>query len=88
MNNDTPIAFPEGPDVQEDLRGLFRGAIRFTLEAFLEEQLVEMIGAERYQRVTLPGGERPGWDDPFSSRGASERDEGGKLGPGQTTGPL
>ncbi len=52
MNNDTPIQFPEREDVQNDLRDVFRGAIRFTLEAFLEEQLVEMIGAERYQRVT------------------------------------
>ena len=52
MNNDTPIQFPEREDVQEDLRDLFRGAIRFSLEAFLEEQLVEMIGADRYQRVT------------------------------------
>jgi len=52
MNNDTPTQFPEREDVQEDLRDLFRGAIRFTLEAFLEEQLVEMIGADRYQRVT------------------------------------
>ena len=52
MSNDTPIQFPERQDVQEDLRALFRGAIRFTLEAFLEEELVEMIGAGRYQRVT------------------------------------
>ena len=52
MSNDTPIQFPEREDVQEDLRDLFRGAIRFSLEAFLEEQLVEMIGADRYQRVT------------------------------------
>ncbi len=52
MNNDTPIQFPEREDVQDDLRDVFRGAIRFTLEALLEEQLVEMIGAERYQRVT------------------------------------
>lgn len=52
MSNDTPIEFPERQDVQEDLRALFRGAIRFTLEAYLEEELVEMIGAGRYQRVT------------------------------------
>ena len=52
MNNDTPIQFPEREDVQDDLRDVFRGAIRFTLEALLEEQLVEMIGAGRYQRVT------------------------------------
>jgi len=44
------MQFPAREDVQEDLRALFRGAIRFTLEAFLEEELVEMIGAERYQR--------------------------------------
>jgi putative transposase len=52
MNNDTPTQFPEREDVQEDLRDLFRGAIRLSLESFLEEQLVEMIGADRYQRVT------------------------------------
>jgi transposase-like protein len=52
VSDDTPIAFPTRDDVQEDLRELFRGAIRFTLESFLEEQLVEMIGAQRYQRAT------------------------------------
>jgi transposase-like protein len=52
VSNDTPIQFPEQHDVQEDLRAVFRGAIRFTLEAFLEQELVEMIGADRYQRAT------------------------------------
>lgn len=52
MSDDTPIPFPARGDVQEDLRALFRGAIRFTLESFLEQELVEMIGAGRYQRVT------------------------------------
>ncbi len=52
MSDDTAIPFPAREDVQEDLRALFRGAIRFTLESFLEQELVEMIGAERYQRVT------------------------------------
>ena len=52
MSNDTPIQFPEREDVQNDLHDVFRGAIRLTLEALLEEQLVEMIGAARYQRVT------------------------------------
>lgn len=52
MSEDTPIQFPDREDVQEDLRDLFRGAIRFTLENFLEQELIEMIGADRYQRVT------------------------------------
>ena len=47
MSEDTPIPFPAREDVQEDLRDLFRGAIRFTLESFLEQELVEMIGADR-----------------------------------------
>jgi transposase-like protein len=51
VSDDTPIPFPARQDVQEDLREVFRGAIRFSLEAFLEEQLVEMIGADRYQRA-------------------------------------
>lgn len=51
MSNDTPIQLPAREDVQEGLRELFRGAIRFTLESFLEEELVEMIGAEKYQRA-------------------------------------
>ena len=51
MSNDTPIELPTREDVREDLSELFRGAIRFTLESFLEEELVEMIGAERYQRA-------------------------------------
>ena len=37
MTNDTPIQFPEREDVQEDMRALFRGAIRLTLESFLED---------------------------------------------------
>ncbi len=40
MTNDTPIQFPQREDVQEDMRALFRGAIRLTLESFLEEELV------------------------------------------------
>jgi len=38
-------------DIQDDLRLLFRGAVRVALEGFLEEELEEMIGARWYERT-------------------------------------
>ena len=60
MTNDTPIQFPEQEEVRQDLSELFRGAIRMSLETFLEEELIEMIGAEKYQRAASRRGARNG----------------------------
>lgn len=38
-------------ELSQDLRELFRGAIRVTLELVLEEELKAMIGARRFERV-------------------------------------
>lgn len=38
-------------DMQVDLRAMFRGAIRASLNMFLEEELEQLIGAEWYRRV-------------------------------------
>jgi len=38
-------------DLREDLRSLFQGAIRLTLEMVLEEELKAMVGARRFERV-------------------------------------
>ena len=38
-------------ELTQDLRELFRGAIRVTLELVLEEELKAMIGARRFERV-------------------------------------
>lgn len=42
---------PAHEEVQADLRTLFRGAIRMTLEALLEEEVRELVGAGRWQRM-------------------------------------
>ena len=41
--------------VRQDLRAMFRGAIRASLELFLEAELESLVGAEWYARV---GGRR------------------------------
>ncbi len=38
-------------DVRQDLRAMFRGAIRVSLEMFLEAELESLVGAEWYARV-------------------------------------
>jgi putative transposase len=38
-------------ELRDDLRALFRGAIRLTLELVLEEELKAMVGARRFERV-------------------------------------
>ena len=38
-------------DLREDLRSLFQGAIRLTLEMVLEEELKAMVGARRFEPV-------------------------------------
>ena len=41
--------------IELDLRAMLRGAIRASLEVFLQEELTALVGAERYGRV---GGRR------------------------------
>ena len=38
-------------ELRQDLRALFQGAIRITLEMVLEEKLNAMVGARRFERV-------------------------------------
>ncbi len=47
-------------EMQTDLRSLFRGAIRMTLETLLEEEVRDLVGAERYKRVVSRKGQRNG----------------------------
>ena len=49
------VALVAQEDVQQDLRAMFRGAIRASLELFLEAELETLVGAEWYARV---GGRR------------------------------
>ena len=38
-------------ELRQDLKSLFQGAIRVTLEMVLEEELKAMVGARRFERV-------------------------------------
>ncbi|AEI68736.1 transposase mutator type [Corallococcus macrosporus] len=49
--DDTEFESPAHEEVQADLRALFRGAIRMTLEALLEEEVRELVGAGLWQRM-------------------------------------
>lgn len=51
MANSAPCARPTQPVIQSDLLGLFRGAIGLVLEVLLEQQVREMVGARRYERL-------------------------------------
>ena len=51
MDDGIEVQGIEQEDHQVDLRGLFRGAIRLVIETTLEEELRELVGAERYQRL-------------------------------------
>jgi putative transposase len=42
---------PTQEEVRTDLQSLFRGAIRLVLESVLEQEVREMIGARRYERM-------------------------------------
>ena len=39
-------------ELRQDLKSLFQGAIRVTLEMVLEEELKAMVGARRFERVS------------------------------------
>ncbi len=51
MANSAPCVLPTQPVIQSDLLGLFRGAIGLVLEVLLEQQVREMVGARRYERL-------------------------------------
>ncbi len=51
MANSAPCVRPTQPVIQSDLLGLFRGAIGLVLEVLLEQQVREMVGARRYERM-------------------------------------
>lgn len=51
MANCAPGARPTQQVIQSDLLGLFRGAIGLVLEVLLEQQVREMVGARRYERL-------------------------------------
>src|SRR5690606_12967076 len=42
---------PSHEEVRTDVRALFLGAIRVTLEMLLEEEVRELVGAERWQQA-------------------------------------
>jgi transposase-like protein len=45
------VGVPTQDAIRTDLRALFRGAIRLTLESLLEEEIRELVGAGRWQRL-------------------------------------
>ena len=45
------LSGPRKEELRQDLKSLFQGAIRVTLEMVLEEELKAMIGARRFERV-------------------------------------
>ena len=47
---------PRKTSYGDDLRELFQGAIRLTLEMVLEEELKAMVGARRFERGGKPEG--------------------------------
>lgn len=49
--DDTSIDLPTHEDVRTDIRSLFLGAIRMTLEMLLEEELRELVGVGRWQKA-------------------------------------
>jgi putative transposase len=50
MKHTAELKLVEQEDVQIDMRELFRGAVRMTLESVLEETVLELCGAERGAR--------------------------------------
>ena len=45
------LSGPRKEELRQDLKSLFQGAIRVTLEMVLEEELKTMVGARRFERV-------------------------------------
>ncbi len=51
MDESGEVRVPTQDEVRTDLRALFRGAIRLALESLLEEEIRELVGAGRWQRL-------------------------------------
>jgi transposase-like protein len=51
MEESAVFAPLEQEEIRADLGALFRGAIRVTLECLLEQEVREMVGARRYERL-------------------------------------
>jgi transposase-like protein len=51
MEHDAQFAPLAQEVIQQDLRSVFRAAIRVTLESLLELEVKEMVGARRYERM-------------------------------------
>jgi len=60
VTNLTDIELPSQEDVRVDLRSVFLGAIRVTLESLLEEEIRAVVGAYRWQRLNGRRGYRNG----------------------------
>ena len=70
-------------ELRQDLKSLFQGAIRLTLEMVLEEELKAMVGARRFERVGSRKGHRNGdvSEAPAYEPGSDRRD--GPAQPGR-----
>ena len=70
-------------ELRQDLKSLFQGAIRLTLEMVLEEELKAMVGARRFERVGSREGpqERDVSEAPAYEPGSDRRD--GPAQPGR-----
>ena len=53
------LSGPRKEELRQDLKSLFQGAIRVTLEMVLEEELRAMVGARRFERVGSREGGSP-----------------------------
>jgi putative transposase len=51
MEESAVFAAVEQEEIRTDIGALFRGAIRVTLECLLEQEVREMVGARRYERL-------------------------------------
>ncbi len=51
MHEVAELELPTQENFQTDLRSLFQGAIRLTLEMILEEEIRDMVGARRFERL-------------------------------------
>ena len=69
-------------ELRQDLKSLFQGAIRVTLEMVLEEELKAMVGARRFERVGSRKGpqERHVPQAPAHELGSDRRDGAAQPG--------
>jgi putative transposase len=51
MHEVAELELPTQENFQTDLRSLFQGAIRLTLEMLLKEEIRDMVGARRFERL-------------------------------------